>query len=168
MMSMLKCVRVCACGYKQSCVNVRGNEASERGMTGSFRPTRAQELVPYRRSRAGTGRARARMRNGVTQAQGPAAGGQLPVRIANMKACSESFHFHYVSLHNPQVPSHWPPGEQNFHLPTRFCEDSTVRRSGQLSTTLNRSQTRTVANKDRATWESSPLWTRPLRETVNR
>ena len=160
-------MRVCACGYKQSCVNVRGNEASDRGMTGSFRPTRAQELVSYRRSRARTGRARARMRNGATQAQGPAVGGQLPVRIANTKACFESLHFRSTALHNPQVPSHWPPGVQYFHLPTRFCEDITVRRSSQLSTNLNRSQTLTVADIDRATWESSPLWTRTLREMVN-
>ena len=32
----------------------------------------------------------------------------------------------YSTLFRLQIPSHWVPGEQYFHLPTKFCEDSTV------------------------------------------
>jgi len=38
----------------------------------------------------------------------------------------ESFHLRYPALHKLQMPSHWAPGLQYFHLPTKFWEDSTV------------------------------------------
>jgi hypothetical protein len=90
-------------------------------------------------------------------------GGQLPVRIANMKACSESLRFHSSALHKHQVPSHWAPGKQYFHLPTKFCEDSTVRRSGQFTTNLNRSQT----HRSRHRSSNVEVFLFPVRSTGN-
>ena len=86
-------------------------------------------------SRAGAVRAQARMRYGASELDArrkvppacqhgwDADNMRLVDRIANMKG---SFHLRYLALDKLQIPSHWAPGLQYFHFPTKFCEDSTV------------------------------------------